>query len=59
MSEFIIENKPLDTNKQSGDSLKNIKELKAGNGNFYVDASGKIELRDTAGNVTVSIDPNG
>ena len=61
MAEFTVENAQLDIPQtpQNGDVFKNVKELKAGNGNFYVDASGKITLRDTSGNIVVLIDPNG
>jgi len=34
---------------QSGQGLKDIKELKVGNGAFYVDNSGNIETRDENG----------
>jgi len=61
MAEFFQEPRPLDLLQQNanGESFKNIKEMKVGNGNFYVDASGKLELRDSNGNVVVVLDPNG
>lgn len=61
MAEFFQEPRPLDLPQQNvnGESFKNIKEMKVGNGNFYVDASGKLELRDSSGNVVVVLDPNG
>lgn len=61
MAEFIVEPKSLDIpqNPQNGEVLKNVKEMKIGNGAFYVDAEGKVEIRDSAGNVVILIDPNG
>lgn len=61
MAEFFQEPRPLDLPNvnSNGESFKNIKEMKVGNGNFYVDASGKLELRDSSGNVVVVLDPNG
>lgn len=56
MSEFTIE--PVQTENVSagqqesqlnGQSIKNLKELKVGNGAFYVDSSGNIETRDENG----------
>jgi len=61
MSEFNIEPQPLDIPQpnQNGEVLKNVKELKVANGNFYIDPSGKLELRDSNGNVVILLDPNG
>ncbi len=61
MAEFEVTPRPLEipTSEPNGGSYKNIKEMKVGNGNFYVDASGKLELRDSSGNVVVVLDPNG
>jgi len=61
MSEFNIEPQPLDIPQpnQNGEVLKNVKELKVANGNFYIDPSGKLELRDSNGNVVILMDPNG
>ena len=61
MSEFNIEPTPLDIpgNTPNGEVLKNVKELKVANGNFYIDPSGKLELRDANGNVVILMDPNG
>lgn len=61
MAEFVTENKPLDLPQQNanGESLKNVKEIKSGDGSFYVDTTGKSEWRDSNGNVVILIDPNG
>lgn len=38
--------------------FKNVKELKAGDGSFKL-TSGKLELRDSNGNIVILLDANG
>ena len=42
---------------QTGQYLKNQKEIKVGNGSFTVGQTGISEWRDSAGNVVIKIDP--
>lgn len=59
MSEFTIEPQPLiDENPNTDKVFKNVKELKAGDGSFMI-KEGRIELRDTAGNIVILMDANG
>lgn len=44
---------------QTGQYLKNQKEIKIGNGSFYVDSSGNLEIRDSSGVLTTKIDNTG
>ena len=59
--EFTQEPQPLDIPQidQNGGTYKNVKEIKSGDGSFYIDSSGKSEWRDSLGNVVIVIDPNG
>jgi hypothetical protein len=59
MAEFEQKIKPLDLNTQDGEVLKNVKEVKIGSGAYYVDATGRTEIRDANNNVVILIDPNG
>jgi hypothetical protein len=57
MAEFTIEPRSYEQQSTNGESFKNVKEIKSGDGSFYI-SSGKIELRDSSGNVVILIDAN-
>jgi uncharacterized protein YxjI len=44
--------------ENTGERFKNVKELKAGDGSFLI-RKGRLELRDTAGNIVILLDANG
>jgi len=57
--EFSTEQTELPMNEPNIDSrFKNVKEFKASDGSFYI-TNGRIELRDTDGNIVVLLDANG
>jgi hypothetical protein len=58
MSEFILEDTGLETEKVGGFNESNIKRLRAGDGSFQIE-NGALKLRDSNGNVVVIIDANG
>ena len=60
MAEFETTPQPLDipTSESNGGAYKNVKEIKSGDGSFYIH-EGAIELRDSSGNIVVLIDANG
>jgi hypothetical protein len=59
MSEFTVEPKSYDLPQEdpNGGTFKNVKEIKAGDGSFYI-SGGKLELRDSIGNVVILMDAN-
>lgn len=57
--EFSLQNTELPMNQPNTDQrFKNVKELKAGDGSFKL-TSGKLELRDSNGNIVILLDANG
>jgi hypothetical protein len=61
MAEFVVEPAPLQepNSNMNGEYFKNVKEVKVGDGSFYVSQSGRVELRDSLGNISILLDPNG
>jgi hypothetical protein len=59
MAEFILEPKPLEMAEPNTDKVfKNVKEFKASDGSFAI-KEGRVEMRDTDGNIVILFDPNG
>lgn len=57
--EFVTNENPLvDENPNTDKVFKNVKELKASDGSFRI-KDGRVELRDTAGNIVILLDANG
>ena len=59
MSEFSSSNEELLMDAPNNDkSFKNVKEIKSSDGSFAI-RDGRLEMRDTAGNIVILLDPNG
>jgi len=60
MSEFTLQETELnqDSIPVGGNIFNNVKRLSSGDGSFLI-SEGKIELRDSDGNVVVKFDANG
>ena len=59
MGEVTVEPQPLEQiSRNNPEIFNNIKRLRSGDGTFNI-ANGRIELRDSTGNIVVIIDANG
>lgn len=59
MSEFTLKYQPLAMDEPNTDKVfKNVKEIKASDGSFQI-KDGRLELRDSSGNIVILMDANG
>lgn len=59
MSEFQLEQTSLPMDEPNTQQrFKNVKELKASDGSFRI-SKGRLELRDSSGNIVILLDANG
>jgi len=53
-----LQEQPFNIEQVGGEYFSNVKRIRSGDGSFLI-ANGKIELRDSSGNIIVLIDANG